>query len=302
MSRSVKGKFLIAAISISTAVAILLGRAQAGAPWQNSPTQENQQRLAAILRKSKDYCQRLEKAALDFVCREEASERFDHTREINQDLLFVGPTGGYIGTETVQMAPQRTGRNTYLYDYQFIRKNRETKERRNLLEVNGKKKNIQDSGLGTTQFQYGNILFGPIGLLSESWQPYHDYQLVGEEIINGEKSVAIEATPKPSLNKSHCYGRIWVKEDDGSILKIVWDQESIGNYNNIEAWAKRYGAEPQITSLSEYGVEKNSLRFPSRDYTEEAYVKKDGKKFVRAETTIVYRDYKFFTVETEIKY
>jgi hypothetical protein len=60
--------------------------------------------------------------------------------------------------------------------------------------------------------------------------------------------------------------------------------------------------EPQITSFSEYGFEKNGLRFPSRDQTEEAYLKKDGKKYIRAETAIIYKDYKFFTVETDIKY
>jgi hypothetical protein len=29
---------------------------------------------------------------------------------------------------------------------------------------------------------------------------------------------------------------------------------------------------------------------------------KDGKKYVRSKTTILYEKYKFFTVETEIKY
>jgi hypothetical protein len=273
----------------------------AGGPSLNSQTQEYQQRLAAILRKAKGYCQRLERAALDFVCQEEVSERYDDTREAIQDYFFTGPTGRYIGTEPIRMARPTQKNSTYLYDYQFIRKNQQTKEKRDLLEVNGKKSR-QDSWARPSQFQYENILFGPVGLLGESWQPYHDYKIIGEDIINGEKWVVVEAILKASLDRPHAYGKVWVDEDEGSVFKIAWDQKSLGNFKIIEERAGRLKAEPQVTSLSEYGFEKNGLRFPSRDSTEEAYLKKDGKKFVRAETIIVYKNYRFFTVETEITY
>jgi hypothetical protein len=266
-----------------------------------SQEQDNQVRLAAILRKSKDYCRRLEKAALDFVCLEEVSERFDRTKETIKGAPVFGPTGQHLGSEIIEMPPKKT-ENKYLYDYQFIRKNQETKEKRNLLEINGKKKNIKDASSQTTVFQYANILFGPAAVLSESWQFYLEYRLVGEDILNGIKTVVIEATPLSSLTRPHSYGKIWVREEDGSVLRIVWDQKSIGNFKLIEEWAKKNNMEPQITSFSEYGFEKNGLRFPSRDQTEEAYLKKDRKKYIRAETAIVYKDYKFFTVETEIKY
>ncbi len=38
------------------------------------------------------------------------------------------------------------------------------------------------------------------------------------------------------------------------------------------------------------------------DTTEEAYLLKNGKKFVRSLTTILYKDYRFFTVELEVNY
>ncbi len=56
---------------------------------------------------------------------------------------------------------------------------------------------------------------------------------------------------------------------------------------------------PEVTPDTEFGFEKNGLRFPSLDLTEEAYVDKDGARFVRAVTKVVYKEYKFFTVETE---
>ena len=232
-------------------------------------------RLAAILKKSEEYCRRLEKAALDFICLEEVKE-FSRYYTPHTDI--------------------------YLYDYQFIRKNEEIKERRNLIAVNGKKENIQDSSLKSVMFQYRNVLFGPVGLLSKSWQVQHEFKLIGEDTIHKEKAVVIEATPRLPLSEPHCYGKIWIKEDDGSVLKILWDQKSLGNFQSVEEWVKVHDAEPQITAFSEYGFEKNGLRFPSRNYTEQAYIRKDKRKFANAEISISYKDYKFFTVETEIKY
>jgi hypothetical protein len=241
----------------------------------NAQEQADKLRLAAILKKSEEYCRRLDNAALDFVCLEEVTEMSRY--------------------HTLQT-------NVYLYDYQFIRKNQEIKEKRALMAVNGKKKNIQDSPLNTVMFRYENVLFGPIGLLSKSWQAYHDYKLIGEDTINNEKAVVIEATPGLALSEPHCYGKIWIKEADGAVLKIVWDQRSLGNFQSIEEWAESHEAVPQITAFSEYGFEKNGIRFPSRNYTEQAYIKQDKRKFVNAEISIVYNKYKFFMVETEIKY
>ncbi len=126
----------------------------------------------------------------------------------------------------------------------------------------------------------------------------------------GEEAIVIEAVPKASYEQRFLYGaepsylsgKIWVKKKDFSILKIMWNPKVIKEIKNIEEIAKRYKAEPMITIISEYKFEKNGIRFPSRLYIEEAYGNKEEKKFVRSETDIVYRDYKFFTVETEVKY
>jgi hypothetical protein len=255
---------------------ILLLAAACGAFGLVSPQERaDRERLAAILEKSAEYCRRLDRAALDFVCLEEVTEMSRH------------------------FTPQT---DVYLYDYQFIRKNGGAKEKRNLLAVNGKKKNIQDSSLQAVMFRYENVLFGPIGLLSKSWQADLSYQLVGEDTLHDVKAVVIDATPGTAFSEPHCFGKIWVKEDDGSVLKIAWDQRSLGNFQGVEEWAKAHDAEPQITAFSEYGFEKNGLRFPSRNYIELAYLRKDTEKFANAEISVLYKDYRFFTVETEIKY
>ncbi len=252
---------------------------QSASPIPTVPlnTQEKQDsaRLSAVLKKAEIYCKRLNRAALDFVCLEEVTEMTRH---------FTPKT------------------DVYLYDYQFIRKDNTVKEQRTLIAVNGKKTDIRDSSLDTSMFQYKNVLFGPVGLLSRAWQAYHDYKFIGEDTVNKEKVVVIEATPGVNLANPHCYGRVWIKEDDGSVLKIVWDQESLGNFQSIEEWAKIHDAVPAIKAYCEYGFEKNGIRFPSQSYTENAYIDKNNRKFIGAEISILYKDYKFFTVETEIKY
>jgi len=166
---------------------------------KNSLEQADQLRLAAILRKSSEYCRKLERAALDFVCLEEVIERVDRTREAFKNYMPTDVSGRFPGTMAIPWISGKMESRKYLYDYQFVRKNRKIEEKRNLKEKNGKKINRQDSSLRTTRFEYQNILFGPIGLLSESWQFYHAFKLIGEDTVNREKTVVIEATPGPSL-------------------------------------------------------------------------------------------------------
>ncbi len=267
-------------------------------------TKENaeQKKLLTILKKAGEYCSRLRHAALDFVCLEELSERIDYSRDIVKDILIQTPSGPYDRMPTRFKIPEKIEKNQYLYDYQFVRKGDETKERRTLLEENGKKKDEKNAQLKTIMFRYEKVLFGPIDLLGEERQHYHNYKIIGEGILNGEKAVILEAVPRPSLKQRLLFGRIWVNESDSSVLKIEWNQESIGNFEITEEIARRYKSKAQMTLVSEYGIEKNGIRFASRYYIEEAYISKKGKKFIRSETTVIYRDYKFFTVETEIKY
>jgi hypothetical protein len=262
---------------------------------------DNQEKLSQILRKTRDYCRRLEKAALDFVCREEVSERIDNSKDSTEGIVEMHTPypGEWISHYHF---PRKIEKNSYVYDYQYIRKSDRHIERRTLLEENGKKKYEEDALLKTTMFRVQNVLFGPIGLLSESQQHNYQYQIIKEELVNGEKAVVLEAVPKSLSQQGHCFGKIWVKEDDSSILKIEWNQKSLGNYQIAEQIASKYKAKPQIISISEYGLEKNGIRFPSGDMTEEAYILQNGKKFIRSETIILFKNYKFFTVETEVKY
>jgi hypothetical protein len=141
-----------------------------------------------------------------------------------------------------------------------------------------------------------------VGLLSEFWQQYYDYRIVKREKFKGDRVVVIEAIPIPYLETDNLFGKVWIRESDFSIMKIEWEPKSIQNFEVIEEIAKKLNAEPEIRLFSEYAFEKNGIRFPSRYLITEGYNQKRGIRFARSKTTVTYKDYKFFTVETEVKY
>jgi len=75
------------------------------------------------------------------------------------------------------------------------------------------------------------------------------------------------------------------------------------NFEIIEKIAERRNATPLITFISEFGFEKNKIRFPNKYSVEEIYIsRRGGGRFLRSKTTVVYDNYKFFTVDTKVIY
>jgi hypothetical protein len=203
--------------------------------------------LSQILEKAAKYCKRLDQVALHFVCNEEIKERIYSGRFFKQ--------------------------NTYVYDYQLIRKDTDIQEQRILVEENGESRDEENAGLKTKRFWHKHVIFGPIGLLGESRQKRHDYAIKKEEKYKGDKCYVIEVLPKPDTKADGLFGKAWMRQNDCSIMKIEWNQQSMGNIEKIEEDASRLGAKPNITFTSEYAFEKNGIRFPSRYTVKEEYVK-----------------------------
>ena len=179
------------------------------------------EKLREILVRTKDFCIKLEKAALDFTCKEKIEEKIYKPPEIEPDTVIASPSQ-YPGRVAYSYPSlQRPYLHTCVYDYQFIHKEGQKTENRTLIEENGRKKNEKNAKPETLSIRVENALFGPIGLLGADKQAQHDYKIVGEETQKGKKIMVIEAVPKPFLNRPHCFGRIWVREDDASIKKIA---------------------------------------------------------------------------------
>jgi len=242
------------------------------------------------LTKARAYCRRLQFASLDFVCREEITEVI-----LNKDLP-PPPIGAYrTKTETV--------RHELVYDYQFIRKGSLTTEKRRLLREDGVEKNVPDSDLGTWSFRFANVLFGPATILDERNIGRYDFEILGEDELWGEKAVIIQARPKTVEGGSIVpSGRMWVAERDGAILKIEWDQRTLGNASVMAERAKESKGEPRLTMTSEFGFVQKGIRFPSRHSITEAFVRENNKPVERAHLVVAYGQYQFFTVETQVDF
>lgn len=61
------------------------------------------------------------------------------------------------------------------------------------------------------------------------------------------------------------------------------------------------GARPSINFISEYAYEKNGIRFPSQYLVKEEYIHPGMGRILVSETKVVYNDYRFFIVETEVE-
>jgi hypothetical protein len=105
----------------------------------------------------------------------------------------------------------------------------------------------------------------------------------------------VPAVERPGA--TNLYGKAWVGDPDGEILKIEWSESRIGRREIFEQRAEKYRLKPRITLRSEFSAEKNGIRFPSTLWIEEAYLNARGRAFIRSTTTVAYKDFKFFTVE-----
>ncbi|MGB8959494.1 MAG: hypothetical protein WCC00_10860, partial [Candidatus Aminicenantales bacterium] len=243
------------------------------------------EKVRSLLRKARDYCDRLSRASLDFVCVEDITEKSE-SRWPRIRLSNALPWN-------------RAEEHRYLYDYQFISKNGQRTEKRRLLEYDGVKEGSELTNLITRSFDYRNVLFGAVDLLAESFQNLYRYRLKGRELLDGEDVCVIDAIPVSGVPEDINQGRIWIRENDASVLKVLWNVQWMERLPDIQEAAKRYKGQPEITAITEFKFEKNGVRFPSRFLIEEAYITNKGKKLIGSIISVVYRDYRFFTVEVE---
>ena len=280
-------------------VCVFSGLAGQAAP----PSQPDPAQLALILRSAREYCGKLERAALDFICVEEVEEKLDLSRDDQEALEQAASRTadhepGTLRTRTrMEIRRNPKQENTYLYDYQFIRREGKIEEKRALLERSGKKTDLPAPNVRFSAFSYSDVLLAPVQLLDERFEEYYSYRLLAKETYGAAEAWVLEVHPKLA-GARYLGGKLWLKTDDASVLRIEWDPATFGHYERIQARAEAYKSAPEVRSYSEFGVEKNGLRFPSADFTEEAYRGANGKLFVRARTSVTYRDHKFFTVET----
>jgi len=259
--------------------------------------------LTALLDKLTDYAGRLENVALDFVCREQIEEKIDYTLDARASSPMMDIWGYSSGVGfPVHIGVPKVTNNSYVYDYQCIRKDRIIHESRTLLEKNKVKINEPNSRLMTEAFVYENALLGPVGIFAKRVRPLFAYKIAGRDKFDKKPVVIIEAVPVDENADLHTlYGKAWVDSANADILKIEWGQKHVGRFDIFQERAERYNLKPRITIRSEFQILANGIRFPNLLFLEEAYTNKRSRAVIRSETTVTYKDFKFFTVEVEIR-
>jgi len=163
-------------------------------------------------------------------------------------------------------------------------------------EVSGAKSEI------ACDFAVEDAMLGPAGIFRKDYQAEYDYAIIGLDKFEKKPVVVVDAKPKAGAPEAKTlYGKVWIDPATGNIVKIEYSENRIGHYEVFEARGKKYKRTPRITQRAEFSPEKNGLRFPSKLYIEEAYLTARGRVFVRSETTVVYKNFKFFTVEVAVK-
>jgi hypothetical protein len=289
---------VLAGAGIFPGILSLLPLASGRAPAASS---EN---LDSVLKTLAAYCERLENAALDFVCLEQIKETVNPSLDENASQVTLRDWA-YLDRNNprlrIRKIVQRI-KNSYVYDYQCIRARGEMRETRTLLEENGKKTNEPNAELKTAVVVFRNALFWPVDLFGERVQSHYDYKIIGEGEIQGRPVLVIDATPRPDAPESrNLYGKAWVDAKTYDILKIDWSGKRIGRYEIFEKRGELYKMKPGLRLRSEFHAEKNGIRFPSSLFVEEAYLNRRGRAFIRSQTTVVYKNFRFFTVEVEVR-
>jgi hypothetical protein len=263
--------------------------------------------LEAILERTVEYCRRLESSAFDFVCLEEITESVNPALDIA--LRKVGPvTAGDIPGSTRYSGPTLVVRSvgkikhSFVYDYQCVRAGRTIREVRTQLKENGKKTVVPNADLATSVIVFGNALLGPVGLFAERFRGSYDFAVAGEDRIGKARVLVIDAKPRPGAPPArNLYGKAWVDPKTADILRIEWSENRVGHYDIFAERGKMFGRTPRLVMRSEFSAEKNGIRFASRLSVEEAYLTDKGKAFVRSKTEVVYKDFKFFSVEYDVR-
>lgn len=299
---------LRAAIAMAILVTGLLNNAPtaAASPPQEGPKKASQAALPDILKATGEYCETVKQMALFFVCLERIREE--------ENWFSRGAAASRSSPDALKVSKTKT--RTFVYEYQIIKKKDDVSEQRNLLEEDGKKRYRENADLPTLKFSARNLVYGPVGFLSRYWQSRFLYEIVGEEDVGGKRAIVVRAVPNAEREENDNHGRVWVDASNYRILRIELEPQALQDSQvNLKDKAAEENAvlsgrqdspaafqyHRRLTWTIDFGVEKKGVLFPSRQMIREWYVSDMGYRVVKREVVFDYTDYKYFTVEVDVK-
>ncbi len=272
---------------------------QQAAQVQQAVTVSSPAALEVILKAEGDYCELVKKMALYFVCKERVQEK--------ENIFGRGDRSNRSSTDALRV--MKVNRQDFLFDYQIIKKGFDFQEKRVLLERDGKPLRKENAELNTLKVSAQNLVFGPVGYLSRYWQAHFKYELMGEETIDGKRAVIIRAVPSEERSENNNPARIWIDPGTNQIVRIEFEPQfqDTSVAMSADKWRNFMGTTPQVNFTRhfiwtvDYGPEKNGIRFPARQSIVEEYRSDKGYRVTKRSVTFEYSDYRFFTVDVEVK-
>lgn len=268
---------------------------------KNFQIYHDQDKLSQILDKTSKYCEKVKKVALSFTCTEIIeSKKYVYRKGATLIINAFGDIPEVHDFDVRDLKLQKIVKDKFIYEYRLVKKDSTLEENRTLLQKNRRKKYKENAEL-KIQYKGQFVLYGPVGFLSNYWQEYFDYEIVGEELLDKKNTIVVEASPNPANKENRNFAKIWIDEEDFSILQIEWQPQSIADYQRKIQESRRGNLEEKVIWNIKYGVEKNGIKFPSKQLIQRVLVDYEWKKKIMEEVSFTYSDYKFFDISSDIK-
>ena len=270
---------------------------------QDEPEVLPNKELQMVLDKCTEYCLKLSESALYYICLEEIKEKFKSiSMEQGVVLSMVGSPDLHpnevIKTENRILSLVGSEKNSYLYDYQLIKKEGKIDEKRILLDMDGKAVVPENSAQEIVSSLSLKPILVPVQIFGINHRSKFVFRLAEDERIQGKLAYVIEALLRPGQTGYIRQGKIWMDKTDFRIVKIEILSDIVEGFELILKECRQYYLKPHFKSTHYYTIDKNGLLFPSRS---EIRVEYSGllfkKKDLKSEYKITYKDYRFFMVE-----
>ena len=257
--------------------------------------------LLPILARCENYCRHLAEAALSYTCQETVRETEQQVEKRTMVFNWTVLADGSMATAKYDYpALGQSEKRSYVNDYQLINKNGRIVERRTLMEENGRTVREAAGPAASHRAFFAKPILAPIRLLGRDRQPSFVFKKAGEGTISDRNVMILEARPKPGTDEEIREARIWADPKSGQILRIEMKTCSVEGCEWIQEECAEHLLTPHFIFRHDFGFERKGVLFPSRS---EVRVEYSGlvqpPRQTKADGEIQYRDYRFFTVETE---
>lgn len=266
------------------------------------------QELVNTLHKCAEYCQKLNEAALNFICIEKAHDIYygpDPKQSNNVIALARTITLGDrskivedVGLYKPYYGSWKIKRNNYVSDYILVKKGQEIKEKRVLLKENGRQVPAQKEFLRNERFSGLKPSLAPSQVLGKDRQELFSFSIIKEK----ENLYEIEAVPVSRYAGGIEHAKIWVDKQNFQVLKMEVKGVPLEGYNEVLKETTKYNLKPEFITVYSYEMEKEGLLFPDKVKVRVRYpIDQDATVYkTKIKTDINYKDYQFFIVKTEV--